>query len=331
MSYYDKVRFGQRIKYYRNRIGLTLDDVSTRSGLSKRTLINLEGGNSIPKLESIHILSLVLKVDLFNVYQKYLYNGSSTFHDLSRKSYSTVGTNRNWMLRDMIDIYFDDLITDDAHVNSLIINEIKREEVFLDVHYLYSIHEDKKNLNTKETVIASFKSIGYDYLKSKHTDYISFRMGFLTGDMLRYQKELTAAVELYDRISLDLESATLSKDVYNELKMILLVNQAIVHHRCANYEMILEYCDEGLKLCNKLNDQKFRYVFLMRKCIACFRLNDSSTERLAKELVLYLNSLGNNELFKMCIGSIKKLYSDLFMCLKEDSFIRDIMKSYIDL
>ncbi|MCL1597791.1 MAG: helix-turn-helix domain-containing protein, partial [Actinomycetia bacterium] len=63
MSTIDPLMFGQRVRYFRKRAGMTLDDLGSMVGKPAPYLSLLENGKREPKLGVINDLSVALGVD----------------------------------------------------------------------------------------------------------------------------------------------------------------------------------------------------------------------------------------------------------------------------
>ena len=50
---FDKKLFGQKVKYYRNKQGLTLDNLSEKAGIGLNYLADIKQGRHVPTLKTI--------------------------------------------------------------------------------------------------------------------------------------------------------------------------------------------------------------------------------------------------------------------------------------
>jgi len=64
LSTYDLKAFSIRLREIRKSLGYTQENVVTGTGLSAETLRKLENGISIPRYDTIEILSMFYKTDL---------------------------------------------------------------------------------------------------------------------------------------------------------------------------------------------------------------------------------------------------------------------------
>lgn len=79
--YYDLDGFGKAIRTLRKSIKLTQTDVRSFVGLNEDTLRKLENGTSMPKIETIDMLSVAYKTDVFKVFSRYKISFDNYFED----------------------------------------------------------------------------------------------------------------------------------------------------------------------------------------------------------------------------------------------------------
>ncbi|MBQ9764133.1 MAG: helix-turn-helix domain-containing protein [Phascolarctobacterium sp.] len=60
----NKLVIGNKIKYERQRFGLTLDELGRRLGVSKQCLSGWEHGRNMPDIISLHNISLIFNIDI---------------------------------------------------------------------------------------------------------------------------------------------------------------------------------------------------------------------------------------------------------------------------
>lgn len=60
----DKIFIGNKIRYERQRFGLTLEELGRRLGVSKQCLSGWEHGRNMPDIIALHNISLIFKIDI---------------------------------------------------------------------------------------------------------------------------------------------------------------------------------------------------------------------------------------------------------------------------
>ncbi len=60
----DATVFGRRVRYYRTQIGVTLEDLAARSGVTLVTMFRYESGERFPELRTLVAIANALEVPL---------------------------------------------------------------------------------------------------------------------------------------------------------------------------------------------------------------------------------------------------------------------------
>ena len=81
------MKFGEKVREQRNRAGLLQADVASAIGVTKRTLINYEGGTSYPQDRSIYIKL----AEFFSVDVNYFLTEDEEFITAAAESYGAKG------------------------------------------------------------------------------------------------------------------------------------------------------------------------------------------------------------------------------------------------
>ena len=88
------MKFGEKVKEQRQKAGLSQEDVATAIGVTKRTLINYEGGTSHPQDRTIYFrLAEFFKVDV-----NYFLTENEEFLTLAAENYGKKGQDQANMI-----------------------------------------------------------------------------------------------------------------------------------------------------------------------------------------------------------------------------------------
>jgi len=57
-------RLGQEVRERRMHLGLTRDELATRTGITQRVLADIEAGHTVPTIPVLHVISIALDAEL---------------------------------------------------------------------------------------------------------------------------------------------------------------------------------------------------------------------------------------------------------------------------
>ncbi|HAS74604.1 MAG TPA: hypothetical protein DCS67_10715, partial [Clostridiales bacterium UBA8960] len=83
LSSYDLTNFSKKLKSIRNSLGYSQSEVAEKTGVNSDTLRRLENGMSIPRFDTLEVLSLFYKENLIILLDSYKVSSElSYFYDL---------------------------------------------------------------------------------------------------------------------------------------------------------------------------------------------------------------------------------------------------------
>jgi len=325
MNFYDTKRFGEHIRSIREHRGYTRDTVSQLSGISKRALINIEQGKSIPNLETLHILSIVLGADLLSFLKRVMFSGSSEFIIKSQEINKTINSKDFTPTIDTLNDYISNLEEDRGKAQFLTKNNLEKEILLISLHQMYHGNWPSSFEILFKKVVQTLADFNYDFFSNEQYDYTDFRIGLLLADASRRLNKFTETKRILDRISEQIVEETLSYEVYAELKILLLASYSIYYHRISNYEEVIRVCYEGIEASKKCNTLNYLYIFLYRLSVAKFRIGDESYKKNLNMTIFNLYSTDNNEVIFNLVNALKKQYPEMYDYINSRHLLNEIV------
>lgn len=272
-SVYNLDFFGLKLKTIRKQMGYTQLEVSRISGINRDTLRRIEQGESIPRYDTLEVLSSVYKVDLLE--QLKFFRSSNRLYSYYQRLDKLIAD---------FDIEILSKLTQDFDVFMA-----NQHEVLLDPHIYdqfklmlkgisaYHSNDSVRQLQSLDDFISSIrKSIPdfdvYEFRKYKY-NLFEMRILLLIGLSYNHYCNYNQSNAIMDFL-LDIQL----KDNHPSYESILLTIKIYCNlsYNCFcldNYKASLDYANTGIAYCNKHNNMFFLFHFYYRKGVAEFRLN----------------------------------------------------------
>lgn len=314
LSTYDSESFSFKIKTMRKSMGFTVLDVSTSTGINQSTIKLMESGKTIPRFDTLKILSSFYKCDLVSIFNEdqndsitmFLFNSLSTYAATNEIVELKNGLNliMNHFNNDGLNpVHYRDLHQLQLFVEGLIYasqcSNSTSEEIDL------SLDKYSKALSITISSFSFEKFQAYKYYS------VEFNILFSAAVILGIKREC----ELSNRILLYVLEHFKSLESGSKIICILISKLYYVlaynYHRMDEHQKALQYSVIGIEHC-LLNDTH-RYLPLLfgRKGVALHNLRKSEWSESINNAVVLLEIQGNIDL----VRSFKSLKQQL-----EDSF-----------
>lgn len=317
MEFYNKKAFGLKIREIRNARNLTRDNINQLTGISKRALVNIESGESIPKLETLILLSICLKVDLISIFKEQSYLNSESFYKNSRAHIPRILETNFEVLKKGLKDYSSSKQGQLSKSEHLIQSSLNRELDFIDLYRIYDNTTITKVEETSEVILSMLDESAYDYLEHECFDYIDFRVSIILGDMFRKKGDFNRSVNYYDMIIDKIDESYLRVDLVSELKMMVHLGYATVYHRLVDHQKVIEHAEIGLNMALETNNHLMVPNFYFRLLISHYRL-DYDYKRVLEDLLMYLISTKNQTLIDLYLRTWKKQYNEIYQLIVID-------------
>ena len=289
LSSYDLTNFSKKLKSIRKSLGYSQSEVSDKTGINSDTLRRLENGLSIPRFDTLEMLSLFYKENLINLLDSYKVSSElSYFYDLI--DYYMV--NEEYESLNNTITNFETFI-DSNKVQIIDNKEIEQLKLFfsgLKISYKY----DTTSQNIALDLLEKAMRIGNPLFSS--TKWSNFKYNLLELRILftiasieggKRNCELSNEIIIY--ILNYLDPSPLSK--FYE-KMLIVKSLCIIsynYHRLDQHKLALEYADKGIKFCIDNSILAYLHLLSFRKGTAMFYLRLNGYEQYIEQAIQLLN------------------------------------------
>lgn len=274
---YDTKNFSLEMKKIRNESGFTLDYVSIVTGLSHTAIKSLEKGQTIPKIETLLILSNFYGRDLIELLNTC--KDSYQLLDFYKILNQYMANDNKLLLQKTAKDVSDFLETIELKpVDHKKVYQLKL--FFQGLQFVSICDANTPDLNDKALTLlidalkvtnANFSLCSFEQLKYLPVEYnILFSISSLLG--LRRQCEESNQILLHN---LNYFSSLSTQDSYHKILTVkCLCMLSYNFHRLNQSHKALEYADKGIDFCLSNDTSQYLPLLLARKSIAKFHLGD---------------------------------------------------------
>ncbi len=325
MEFYNMKAFGKKIKELRKKRNFSRDYITEVSGISKGALTNIENGKSIPKLDTIHLLSIILKVDILMIFNDYRYNESSSFYKFSKNTYTDIIEGNIKALNESIRLYKEDSLTEVKKADVVIRKSVEREVAFFEIHLHYNSSRSNDVEYSIHNIFKKLEEIDYHFLDQTNFDYIDYRIGFLLADLLRRANQFEKSQRYLEQIEKELGKAVLNDDSISEFTILLCSGYAYLFHRLDEHEKVINYAMQGIELSYKSRQYQFLYIFYFRKIIASYMAKRNDYHDDVETLIMFLHANREYRVLENVVNSIEKQYKEIHEYLTKNEYLMQII------
>lgn len=271
-SSYNLTEFGKRLKQIRKSLGYSQHDVNNLCGINRDTLRRIEGGEGLPRYDTLETLSGIYKTDLLDELKYYRYANRiySYYHRLDKLIASFDLEVLNKLLQD-----YDEFT---AHQEDLLLDPILYNQFALLLKSIEAYYSNDASLRQQVLILAT-KSMQlsypeFDIYNYKDYKYNLFEMRILLvlALALADEKKYRPSNEILDfllkqilkRDFVQIDDVMLTIKIYTNLSY----NAFILN----DYKKSLQYANEGIAFCNHNSNMFGLYLLYSRKGLAEFRL-----------------------------------------------------------
>ena len=275
-SSYNLEPFGIELKRLRQLNGLTQADVQASCGINPDTLRRIENGYTIPKYETLEILSDLYKVDLLDLLRSYrsnekLYNYYDRVDSLICNYDINILKDLSADFEEFIEDGKGDLITPSTYDQfKLMIQGISQYNSMVEKDRLDSLNTFVKalKLSIQDFELLNYKNFNYNIMEKRILILIALGL----AEQKNYELSngyLNKALE-----NLDLTS----KLEYNVSLLIIKIYMQLSYNSYSLSDdlLALEYADKGINYSVNNNLMFGLYLLYYRKAVAEFLLKDKN-------------------------------------------------------
>ncbi|GAB6107764.1 helix-turn-helix domain-containing protein [Fusibacter bizertensis] len=288
ISTYDMDKFSNEMKKMRISLGFTIENVSEFSGISRSAIKSIEKGQSIPKFETLQILSSFYKRDLLllfntcknsthilNFYDRL--NEYMSFGNMASLKETLLEVKECLESKDLKPIDYNDL------------HQLKLFFQALDMATECSTKTPALIENAIELLCDALKVTNQNFSVDNfhHFKYhaIEYNILFSLASLLGLKRECNLSNQILIHICEYIADLN-SKDYYQKILTVKSISVLSYNfHRMDNHKLALEYAEKGIVFCLENDTSIDLPLLLARKSIALHYLNTKNWE------VYYLQAL----------------------------------------
>lgn len=236
--------FGKALKAIRNNLGYTRDKVAELTGVNRDTIRRMENNETIPKIETLEILSSCYKVNLLSLLDIKKQN------PILIKIYHNIDNILNnpdlKVLKKSLDEFLEQ--TNKLKPTLFNINELNQFHEYVETisnfYFDKSIPIDTHIETLKKVLSYSNEDFDFDNYKSFTYSFIEIRILLSLSTFLIIKEETDEAIELLKY---------LHKNIHYFIfdSKLLELSQAKIYYNLSTAYYINEYDEECLKVCNE--------------------------------------------------------------------------------
>lgn len=288
LSSYDLTGFAKKLRTIRKSLGYSQTDVSFHTGINSDTLRRLENGLSIPRYDTLEVLSLFYKENLALLLDSYKISSHlSYFYDLI--DYNMVSENYQALTKTITDF---DTFIDHNPVNLVDHREIDQLKMFFEalaMSYSETPSKDEKAVNGLLNAIRiTIPNFQLDKWENFKFNFFELRILFTIASIEGGNKNCKISNDIILNMMNYLDFSPLSK--FTE-KMLIVKSFCIISynfHRLDEHVQALDYAEKGLKYCFEQSILAYVHLLLFRKGVALFNLNDPSYKKYIEQSIQLL-------------------------------------------
>lgn len=310
LSSYDLTKFADRLRSIRKSLGFSQSEVSENTGINSDTLRRLENGLSLPRFDTLEVLSQFYKVNLMIILDSYKISTElSYFYDLIDYH----------MVNDDADSIQKTIVSFEAYCNSKVhqlvdIRDIEQLKLFfrgMEISYKGTdkAYKDAINLliqalsvNIPVFKLENYQSYKYNFLELR----ILFTLASIEGLLRKCQ----LSNEIIHFTFNFLDNSKYAK--YYE-KLLIVKSYSIIaynYHRMDNHTLALNYSEKGISFCIDHSIMTYLPLLLSRKGIAMYYLGIPEFDKYFKQSIALLKIQNKDSLADNYEVILKKYLDD---------------------
>jgi len=285
LSSYDLTGFSKKLRSIRHSLGYSQQEVFEKTGVNTDTLRRLENGLSIPRFDTLEVLSLFYKENLILILDTYKISSSlAYFYDLI--DYYMVNEDFESLSKTIEQ--FEHFIEKNPS-NIIDQREIEQLKLFysaLSLSYDLKPEIQDQSIKILEDALLitnpSFKLSNWTKFKY---NFLELRILFTIASIEGGKRNCTLSNEILLHILNYLDTSAHAK--FYE-KMLIVKSLCIIsynYHRLDQHQKALEYADQGIKFCINHSILAYLHLLLFRKGSAMVHLKQRGYDVFIKQAI----------------------------------------------
>jgi len=321
------IEFGKALKEIRLSNGFSTYYVHENTGIKRETISKIENGKTLPRYDTLDILSVLYKVNLHLLFEE---KRTVKIFTMIYKTIDDLLISFDLLNLKTLEKQYKELRNMKINDTVIDLHDLDKFESFIGLLTAHYEPESNPYPKIKKIVFLLTKLENGtidDVLSKQYFDLLDLRLVSLLSAYLRKIKEFDDSISLLELILEKINSYDMFPTLSYKLHIKTAHNISYQYFNIEDYEKSLHYADYGIELSNAMNSNYILGQLYSRKCIAQIRLKmDSDVYR--ESFIMSLCSLklqGESDLLEKYISIYESRY-DLKMDKCELKTILNIKK-----
>lgn len=294
---YDTGKYAKLMKDIRVGCKLTQSDVQKLCGVNCDTLRKIENGTSIPKIETLELISEVYKTDLITLYRSCREN--SILKDFYMSLDEGIASSDPHKLNEIyaefsalnVDCYFEDIL----NKNHLVLIEIfiKEASNFFNGEFINHQFSIKCLIGALQLVEDDYR---LDDFSTYMYDNVEIRILLLIGLIHAKLSEFERSNSILQFCLNYLKNSPVQSTETRKLVTKLILNVSYNHHLLSNYKLAYEYAESGISYILETFSIYCLPQLYARKAVAELKLSSGNHQDSFNKCIHLLEIIGDFEL-----------------------------------
>lgn len=291
---YDVTQFSARLKSIRTNLNHTQQIVSKSTGINIDTIRKIENGYSLPRYDTLSLLSSFYKINLHEVFNTY--NSSYVLYKFYIDLDRLIDQNNFEKLQIQYDEFLKELATTD-HLHLVNTNDLTQLSMLVEaIQHRYSeSYEDW--VYAKETLVNALRLNDPDFqIENFHVHrytYFELRILLVLSAVLGDLKECIPSNNIAEYLLAAFDDSHYNAKGEDKLIVKCYALISYNYHRLDQHKLALSSAVEGINYCIIRNTTNIPPFLLLRKGIAEYYLNDTNSLKSLRRCLNQLDILGD--------------------------------------
>lgn len=281
--FYDLAAFGLELKRIRQSLKISQSTVKKEMGIHEDTLRKLELGKSMPKIETLDLLSHLYKQDISLVFNQYKHTPESYINKKMDEVLPLVRNLAYSEIKKLADDFYEHFSESKYSGNTYLKNKMNQFNEYLNsLHNLENSFVDESR-NDITLLINSMNLTLADILNNKeaiHLDKLEIRIFILLGVIYRYRNELNHCKVFLEIALRELNEKHSHEADFVSFHLTIVYNLMTYYHRIDDHETLEKVYKDSLNILEQSFNINLFSGYLIRAGINRFYLNDDTYNHL---------------------------------------------------
>lgn len=269
--------YGDKIKSIRVNLGYSRERVSALTGINRDTIRRIEKNETIPKIETLELLSSCYRVNLLSLltHDKESLVLTQMYNDLdfmlNNPDLSSLKSELN-----TIKIKIDRLSSKDDS------KEILQFKKYLDVLEDFYFNQTVKPSDLIDRLTDILKIENEDFTLRKYSFYnytfVETRILFTLSTILMIDEKYSNALEILNYLNIHMKYFILDAKLLDLMQTKIYTNLATIYFLMEDDENTIDICDKGIDYCLKNDSMSNLHNLFFRKAVALHYLKNERSK-----------------------------------------------------